>query len=45
MKRLNRVINLLKMEGNIIGRIATGSVIVVGFVIGLYVGRFLLTVL
>ena len=43
--RLNRILKLLRMEGSVGDRIGTGIIIVVGFIVGLYVGRFLLTVL
>ena len=45
MKRWNRVIKLLRMEGSVGERIGTGVVIVVGFLVGLYVGRLLLQII
>ena len=42
--RIDRLLRLLKMEGSVGERIGTGTVIVVGFFIGLYVGRLLLTI-
>ena len=42
--RLNRIIKLLRMEGSVGERIGTGVVIVVGFLVGLHVGRFLLNI-
>ena len=42
MQRWNRLKKLLRMEGSGFGNIATGVVIVSGFIIGLYVGRGLL---
>ena len=45
MKRWNRVIKLLRMDGSVGERIGTGVFIVGGFYAGLWVGRFLLTVL
>ena len=43
--RIDRLLRLLKMEGSVGERIGTGIVIVVGFFVGLYIGRLLLTVL
>ena len=43
--RINRLLRLLRMEGSVGERIGTGVVIVVGFFVGLYVGRFLLNLL
>ncbi len=40
--RLDRLLKLLRMQGSVGERIGTGVVIVIGFLIGLYVGRFLL---
>jgi len=40
--RLDRILKLLKMDGSVVARIGTGIVIVVGFIVGLHVGRFLL---
>jgi hypothetical protein len=42
--RWNRVIKLLRMEGSVTERIGTGSVIIGGFIIGLWFGRLLLTI-
>jgi len=42
--RLNRITKLLRMEGSVGERIGTGVVIVVGFLVGLHVGRFLLNI-
>jgi len=35
---------LLRMDGSVVERIGTGIVIIVGFLVGLYVGRFLLNI-
>ena len=40
--RLDRLLRLLRMEGSVVERIGTGVIIVVGFLVGLHVGRFLL---
>jgi len=40
--RLDRVLKLLRMEGSVGERIGTGVVIIVGFIVGLHVGRLLL---
>ena len=42
MKRWNNLKKLLRMEGSVVGNITTGAVVVTGFIVGLYVGRFLL---
>jgi len=42
MNRWNNLKKLLRMEGSVVGNITTGAVIVSGFIVGLYVGRFLL---
>ena len=42
--RLHRILKLLTMEGSVWERIGTGVVIVVGFLVGLHVGRFLLNI-
>jgi len=41
--RLNRILRLLRMDGSVGERIGTGVVIIVGFLVGLHVGRLLLT--
>jgi hypothetical protein len=43
--RVDRLLRLLRMEGSVGERIGTGCVIVGGFIVGLWLGRFLLTVL
>ena len=43
--RLERLLKQLRMDGSVGERIGTGIVIIVGFLIGLYVGRFLLNIL
>ena len=43
--RWNRLIKLLRMNGSVMERIGSGVVIVVGFLVGLYVGRFLLEIM
>ena len=43
--RWDRLIKLLRMNGSVVERIGTGIVIVSGFFIGLYVGRFLLEIM
>ena len=40
--RLKRLLQLMRMQGSVGERIGTGFVIVVGFLVGLYVGRLLL---
>ena len=42
--RLERILKLLRMEGSVGERIGTGFIIVVGFLVGLHVGRFLLNI-
>ena len=42
--RLERILKLLRMEGSVGERIGTGIVIIVGFLVGLHVGRFLLNI-
>jgi len=42
MNRWNNLKKLLRMEGSVVGNITTGAVVVTGFIVGLYVGRFLL---
>lgn len=39
--RLERLIKLLRMEGSIGERLGTASVIVLGFIVGVGIGRFL----
>jgi hypothetical protein len=43
--RLNRLLKLLRMQGSVGERIGTGIFIVGGFIIGLWVGRFLLQIM
>jgi hypothetical protein len=40
--RLERLIRLMRMEGSVGERVATASIIILGFVVGLSLGRFLL---
>ena len=43
--RWERVLKLLRMDGSVGERIGTGVVIVVGFLVGLYVGRLILQIM
>jgi hypothetical protein len=43
--RLDRVLKLLRMNGSVGERIGTGFVIVVGFIVGLYIGRLVLQIM
>jgi len=43
--RMKRLIQLLKMNGSVWQRIGTGVVIVVGFIVGLYIGRLFLEIM
>ena len=43
--RINRVLKLLRMNGSVGERIGTSVVIVVGFLVGLYIGRLLLEIM
>ena len=45
MARWNNLKKLLRMEGSVRERIGTGVIIIVGFLIGLYVGRLILNYL
>ena len=45
MKRWNRIIELLRMDGSVGTRIGTGVFIIGGFIIGVVLGRLILTVL
>ena len=40
--RLDRLLKLLRMEGSVVERIGTGVIIIVGFLVGLHIGRLLL---
>ena len=40
--RLERLIRLMRMEGSVGERIATASIIVLGFVVGLSFGRMIM---
>ena len=42
--RLNRLLKLIRMEGSVRECIGTGAVVVTGFFVGLWLGRFLLTI-
>jgi hypothetical protein len=42
--RLERLIRLLRMEGSVAERIGTASVIILGFIVGLYIGRIMLQI-
>ena len=44
-KRIDRLLKLLRMDGNVTERIGTAVIIIVGFLIGLHVGRLLLQVI
>ena len=43
--RLKRLLQLIRMNGSVGERIGTGFVIVIGFIVGLYVGRLLLQII
>jgi len=42
MNRWKNLKKLLRMEGSVVERTGTGIVVIAGFLVGLYVGRFLL---
>ena len=42
--RLERLMQLIRMDGSVGTRIGTASVIILGFSVGLYVGRMILQI-
>jgi len=45
MNRWKNLKKLLRMEGSAVGNITTGFVVIVGFIVGLYVGRLILQIM
>jgi len=43
--RIKRLIRLLRMNGSVGQRIGTGVVIIVGFIVGIHLGRLLLEIM
>jgi hypothetical protein len=44
-KRIDRVLKLLRMDGNVGERIGTGIFIIGGFIVGLWIGRLILQII
>ena len=44
MVRIERLLRLMRMEGSVGERIGTGVIIAAGFIIGIYIGRLILSI-